>query len=68
MEMIANLNDIKWVFENVSGYRISKETGISQSTISRFQTGESKFENMRLSHAITLTNYALSLQKESPAE
>lgn len=62
MDKIANQNIIEWLFENQSGYRIAKDTGISQSTISRFQTGESKFENMRLGHAITLTEYALSIK------
>lgn len=64
MDKIANLDLIEWVFENQSRYRISKDTSISQSTIPRFQTGESKFDNMRLSHAITLTNYAMSLKSE----
>lgn len=67
MELVADLNQIKWLIENVSGYRIAKETGVPQSTISRLKLGQAKFDNMRLGHAIKLTNYAISLQKESPA-
>ena len=42
MADIANLDTIKWLFNNKSGYKIAKDTGIAQSTISRFQTGEKK--------------------------
>ncbi|SEQ52668.1 hypothetical protein SAMN04488558_1172 [Ignavigranum ruoffiae] len=64
MADIANLDTIKWLFNNKSGYKIAKDTGIAQSTISRFQTGETKLENMRFSHAIKLTNYAENIKKE----
>lgn len=68
MDEIADLTKIKWLIENVSGYRIEKETGVSQSTISRLKLGQAKFDNMRLGHAIKLTNYALSLQNDNPNE
>ena len=68
MEEIADLKMIKWLIENESGYRIAKDTGISQSTISRFQTGESKFENMRLSHAIILTEYAETIKNNPTSD
>lgn len=68
MDEIADLTKIKWLIENVSGYRIEKETGVSQSTISRLKLGQAKFDNMRLGHAIKMTNYAQSLQKDTPTE
>ena len=57
MSKIADLDKIATLLQTEAGYRIAKDTGISQSTISRFQTGESKIENMRLIHAIKLTEY-----------
>ncbi|PMB84616.1 DNA-binding protein [Dolosicoccus paucivorans] len=57
MKQIADMDAVKELLKSEAGYRIAKDTGISQSTISRFQTGESNIENMRFSHAITLTNY-----------
>ncbi|WP_282919758.1 XRE family transcriptional regulator [Ignavigranum ruoffiae] len=65
MADIANLDTIKWLFNNESGYKIAKDTGIAQSTISRFQTGETKLENMRFSHAIKLTNFAENIKKST---
>ena len=65
MNQIANMNIVKELLKSETGYRIAKDTGISQSTISRFQTGESKIENMRFSHAITLTNYYNQLKEQS---
>lgn len=57
MVKIADLDKITSLLKSETGYRIAKDTGISQSTISRFQTGESKVENMRLIHAMKLTEY-----------
>lgn len=42
---------------DISKYRISKDTGIAQSTLSDFATGKSKIGNMKLDHAITLNDY-----------
>ena len=68
MGQVADLEIIMWLFKNQSGYKISKDTGIAQSTISRFQTGETKFENMRFSHAITLTEYALKIKNNPTSD
>lgn len=57
MDNIANLKLIQKLLETETGYRISKDTGIPQSTISRFVTGETDLIKMSLQHAITLTNY-----------
>lgn len=57
---------IYWLLHesNVTRYRISKDTGITQSTLSRLYNGITSVERMRLGHAITLTNYAKSLKEE----
>lgn len=58
MVQIADLNIIKELLETETGYRIAKDTGIPQQTISRFQTGTTPMENMKLGIAIKLTEYA----------
>lgn len=47
--------------ESISNYRISKDTGIAQSTLNDYtkKEGKSKIGNMKLDHAITLNNYYL---------
>lgn len=41
----------------ISKYKISKDTGISQSTLSDYSTGKSDIGNMKLSHAEILNKY-----------
>ena len=53
----ADLKKIEKVLSQTTGYRISKDTGIGEPTISRWVTGKTKIEKMRLDHAIRLTNY-----------
>lgn len=53
--MIADLNKIKALLEKVSAYRISKESGIAQTTISAWRTGKVKLENISFKHAAALT-------------
>ena len=53
----ADLKKIEKVLSQTTGYRISKDTGIGDATISRWVTGKTKIEKMRLDHAIRLTNY-----------
>lgn len=55
--MIADSNKMKRVLKEVSGYRIAKDTGISQSTVSRWITGETEIEDMKFKHAVKLTEY-----------
>lgn len=53
--------NIKKLLENeeISNYKISKDTGIAQSTISNYSTGKSDIGNMKLDHAEILNNYYL---------
>lgn len=48
----------------ISGNKIANESGVPQSTVSRFLTGESKLGNMKLDHAITLNDYYIKLKGE----
>ncbi|WP_025729853.1 hypothetical protein [Atopobacter phocae] len=59
----ANLDKIKKILEQQTAYRIYKDTGIAQTTISRWTTGKTPLENMSLKHAITLTSYYDQLNK-----
>lgn len=58
-------NDIKkniekLLFESsVSMYEVHKETGIAQTTLSRFTRKESAVENMSLRNALKLNEYYL---------
>lgn len=53
----ADLNKIKKLLSQTTAYRISKDTGIGETTISRWVTGKTALEKMSLGHAIELTNY-----------
>ena len=46
------------MLETETGYRIAKDTGITQQTISRFQTEATPIESMKLGITIKLTKYA----------
>lgn len=64
MKKVANLNLIQWLFDNQSGYRISQDTGVSQSVIQRYMSGDTDLRKMQFGVAIQLTEYAKKLQKE----
>ncbi len=53
--MIADMAKIKALLEKVTAYRIWKETGIAQTTISAWRTGKVKLENISFAHAAALT-------------
>ena len=59
----ADLKKIEKVLSQITGYRISKDTGIGDTTISRWVTGKTKIEKMRLDHAIRLTKYYDEIKK-----
>ena len=50
------INNIKTLLSSdlLSNYKISKETGIAQSTLSDFTNGRIEIENMRLKYALLL--------------
>ncbi len=49
--------------EEISNYKISKETGIAQTTLSDYATGKSKIDNMKLGHALILNEYYLKIKE-----
>lgn len=50
--------------DKVSNYRISKDTGIAQATLSDYASGKSDIGNMKLDHALNLNEYYLENFKE----
>ncbi|MCY6991240.1 hypothetical protein CD039_01435 [Staphylococcus argensis] len=44
---------------DISGYRIYKETGISQSRISNLRNGRYKLDNLTFANAEKLYNYVI---------
>lgn len=61
--MEANEQQILWLLENVTQYRIAKETGMSQGSISQLKNGKIKIENLTLKTASALTELAKKMQK-----
>ena len=61
--MEANEQQILWLLENATQYRIAKETGISQGSISQLKNGKIKIENLTLKTASALTELAKKMQK-----
>ena len=61
----ADFNKIQKLLKTVTAYRISKATGIGDTTISRWVTGKTPIEKMSLENAIKLTNYAEELEMEN---
>lgn len=54
----------KLLFESdISMYKIHKETGIAQTTLSRFTRKESEIGNMSLDNAIKLNDYYLKIKE-----
>jgi transcriptional regulator with XRE-family HTH domain len=55
---------IEWLFHEsgITRYKISKDIGISESTLSRIANGETPMDAVRFGYARKLTNYARSVQ------
>lgn len=60
----AELKKIEKLLSQVTAYRISKDTGIGETTISRWVTGKTPLKKMSLDHAIQLTNYYNKINKK----
>lgn len=58
--MMINVKIITWLLnnDNISGYRISKDSGISQQSLSKYRTGETEVEAMSLKIAKKLSKVA----------
>lgn len=54
--IISNIQSLLFK-SGISRYRISKDTGINQSTLSRYVNGEIDIMDMSLGHAIKLSDY-----------
>ncbi|WEV44564.1 XRE family transcriptional regulator [Streptococcaceae bacterium ESL0687] len=59
----ANLELVRWVLETQTAYKISKVTGIRDTTISRWNTGKTELRKMSFDNAIKLTDYARTLKE-----
>lgn len=57
---MINVKLIDWLLnnDNISGYRISKDSGISQQSLSKYRTGETEVEAMSLKIAKKLSKVA----------
>lgn len=56
--MYVDTELIEWLLENETQYKIAKETGVTQSILSRLSTGERKIENLKVITGAKLTEYA----------
>lgn len=62
--MKVDTDKIEWLLKNVTQYRISKDTGVTLSILSRLVKGERKIENLTIKTGSALTEYAEKLQKK----
>ena len=62
--MKVDTEKIEWLLNNVTQYRISKDTGVTLSILSRLVKGERKIENLTIKTGSALTEYAEKLQKQ----
>lgn len=66
--MEANLKDIKWVLENVTQYKISKEIGVSQPMVSLIKSGKRQIGKISFELACELTEYSRKVQSMEESE
>lgn len=62
--MLVDINAIKWLLKNTTAYAISKNCGLSTQAVDKYKNGISDLMNMRLKHAIKMTEYANQLKNE----
>lgn len=62
--MLVDINAIKWLLENTTAYSISKKCGLSTQAVDKYKNGISDIMNMRLKHAIKMTEYANQLKNK----
>lgn len=60
--MKVDTDKIKWLLENETQYKISKDTGVAQVTLSGLISGKRKIENLTVTVADKLTEYSLMKQ------
>lgn len=66
--MEANLKDIKWLLENVTQYKISKEIGVSQPMVSLLKSGKRQIGKISFELACELTEYSQKVQSTEELE
>lgn len=66
--MEANLKDIKWVLENVTQYKISKEIGVSQPMVSLLKSGKRQIGKISFELACELTECSRKVQSMEESE
>jgi len=66
--MEANLKDIKWVLENVTQYKTSKEIGVSQPMVSLLKSGKRQIGKISFELACELTEYSRKVQSMEESE
>lgn len=66
--MKANLKDIKWLLENVTQYKISKEIGVSQPMVSFLKSGKRQIGKISFELACKLTEYSRKIQSMEESE
>lgn len=57
--MIANATLIEKLLEKYTAYKISKDTGISYTTVNDWKKSHTSIYKMQLDNAIKLTEYAI---------
>lgn len=60
--MKVDTDKIEWLLNNVTQYRINKDTGVNLSILGRLVRGERKIENLTIKTGYLLTEYAKQLQ------
>ena len=64
LKMKVDTKQIEWLLNNVTQYRINKDTGVNLSILGRLVRGERKIENLTIKTGSVLTEYAEKLQKQ----
>ena len=60
----ADEKNIQWLFNNYTGYRISKESGVPQPLIARLVNGTRELKNVTFETASKLSQCAVRLEKD----
>ena len=61
--MKVDTKQIEWLLNNVTQYRINKDTRVNLSILGRLVRGERKIENLTIKTGSALTEYAEKFQK-----
>ena len=61
--MKVDTKQIEWLLNNVTQYRINKDTGVNLSILGRLVRGERKIENLTIKTGSALTKYAEKFRK-----